>query len=74
MREKIDLSKVLIDFRCCFCHEPGATCALVFVVEWTGPEEGQSSQQFFCHPECFERITGETVEILRSRPEAPATN
>jgi hypothetical protein len=52
----IDLKRLV--YGCCFCEdaiEPNGVdpCALVLIGKWSGPEEEQDSQQFWCHVECF---------------------
>jgi hypothetical protein len=45
-------------YGCCFCGlsiekveiDP---CAVIIVNKWSGPEDEQSSQQFWCHAACF---------------------
>ena len=54
-----------LQFQCCFCHDgmtPAGTTALIIVLNWANEKE-QMDQQFFCHRACFERITGETVDV-----------
>lgn len=55
----------VIRYQCCFCGEAMEenVCAIVLVLNWEKPEEEQAEQQFFCHPRCFERATGETIHV-----------
>lgn len=55
-----------IAFHCCFCggtmpEEDESICAVILISNWTGPEEEQLEQQFFCHPACFEEKSGEKI-------------
>jgi hypothetical protein len=36
------------------------------VTNWDGPEENQRDQQWFCHPECFIKATGEHIDVLET--------
>jgi hypothetical protein len=38
------------------------------VLDWEKSEEEERSQQFFCHPACFEEKTGETIDLWKRPP------
>jgi len=57
-----------IKYQCVFCGEaiePTASgvCSLLLTTNWTGPEEQQSAQQFFCHADCFCRHAHPSVPL-----------
>jgi hypothetical protein len=62
IREAVKAGRV--GFRCCFCREhiEGEVHALLLISGWNGPEEQQTSQQWFCHAACFTKATGETAQ------------
>lgn len=64
-----------IVYQCCFCKQgtEGDVAAVVIIAKWNLPEEEQSSQQWFCHLECFEKTTGERFDAARETRDAIAT-
>lgn len=62
MHEKImqAVQEGRIGFECVFCHDvvERNVSALILVTNWDGPEDDQSSQQWFCHAACFIEKTG----------------
>ena len=54
----------MLSFQCCYCHGAIPTqevCAVIVVVNWSTKRE--ASQQFFCHRECFEKVTKEELDV-----------
>lgn len=53
-------------YQCCFCGEAidGDITVVGLVTKWNGPVKHQREQQWFCHAECFTRITGERIDVL----------
>ena len=63
-----------MQYLCCICGKPiedsddlpGTSvdpCALILIAKWSGPEEGQEWEQYFCHLTCFKDAVKDHVDV-----------
>jgi hypothetical protein len=62
-----------LEYQCCFCGEGIGDdttkvhsfdpCAVLLIANWSKDEDKQKEQQFFCHFECFRKLTNSHAPI-----------